>query len=200
MSSDTGTVPGGRSMSRTEVSRASTASSETTAGSSTTMPASTTTTLPPPTTDAATPAPTVYEGSGDTVVSVEKPDPGAPAVAQITNSGSCNFVVWSLDSNRERADLLINTIGSYEGVVAVDTDRDAARALEITSDGSWRVELHSASDARRVGAVADGTGDDVVTYVGDAGVATLSHSGVDNFVIWWFGSDGRELLVNEIGA
>ena len=45
---------------------------------------------------------------------------------------------------------------------------------------------------------ASGTGDDVLIYRGEAGVARLTHNGESNFIVDFYNEDGSENLVNEI--
>ena len=50
---------------------------------------------------------------------------------------------------------------------------------------------------------AVGESDDVVLvfdFSDSGGAATLTHNGDSNFAVWAWGSTGRDLLVNEIGA
>lgn len=71
--------------------------------------------------------------------------------------------------------------------------------LQIDADGAWRVDIKPVDAARRFGAEANGQGDDVLIYEGDAQVVALSHQGDANFAVWFHG-DIPELLVNEIGV
>lgn len=170
----------------------------TTTTTSTTTTTTTTTTVPPP-----PPDPIVYEGSGTTVLQIDKPDgPGSSAAATITHTGSRNFAIWALDAALEQHDLLVNTVGSYNGTVAVDLfGEDETTALEITADGAWTIEVRSLDDLITFDESLEGSGDDVVRYVGDAGVAALTHDGESNFGIWWYPAGGGrpDLLVNDIG-
>lgn len=157
----------------------------------TTQPPTTTTTAPPP-----PPPPVVYEGTGDDVIEVAKPEP--VSIAIISHRGSRNFAVWTLGADNEKLDLLVNVIGDYDGTRLVDADEDATRRIEISADGPWRIELAPLSSARAFDPSIDGVGDDVVIYMGGTGIATLHHSGQSNFAIWYYGSR-TDLLVNEIG-
>ncbi len=58
------------------------------------------------------------------------------------HSGSSNFTVWSYNGNGDVTDLLVSTIGSYDGTPLVNLFVDGEIAfLEIGADGSWTVEL-----------------------------------------------------------
>jgi hypothetical protein len=157
----------------------------------TTTAAPTTTTAPPP---------VVYEGAGTQVIQIALPDPASAAFAAITHSGGANFAVWELDADLNQVDLLVNTIGNYTGNVLVNaTEGVTTHSLEITADGAWRVEIKPGTAARTFDASIDGSGDDVVTYIGDAQVMALSHQGDANFAVWFYG-DQEELLANEVGV
>lgn len=87
---------------------------------------------------AATPATTdpsetlTYEGTGDTVLQVDVHD--EPRVATFSHNGGSNFAVWAVDSLGENQDLLVNTIGPYEGQSRLPA---GAFLLAITSEGDW---------------------------------------------------------------
>ncbi|MEO7147102.1 MAG: hypothetical protein ABIW81_02160 [Terrimesophilobacter sp.] len=147
------------------------------------------------------PADKVYSGSGDSVVKIVLLDGADQAgVASITHKGSSNFAVWALDSNMTEQDLLVNKIGNYSGTVLFNLGSDSTTSLEITADGPWSVTLKSVLSLRTFsGGIASGTGDDVLIYRGDAGVAAITHNGSSNFAIWAYGKRS-DLVVNEIGA
>jgi hypothetical protein len=168
------------------------------AAETTEAPTTTTTTAPPTTTTA--PPPVVYEGAGTQVIEIALPDPSEAAIATLSHTGGANFAVWELDADLSQVDLMVNTIGNYSGSVLVNLTEDVTTtSLEITADGPWRVEIKPLAAARPFDAEITGTGDDVVSYVGDAQVVALSHQGDANFAIWFYG-DEQELLVNEIAG
>ncbi|MBX3310040.1 MAG: DUF4190 domain-containing protein [Cryobacterium sp.] len=147
------------------------------------------------------PADKVYSGSGDSVLPIELPDGlDSAAVATISYSGERNFAVWSLDSNMEEDDLLVNEIGAYSGTVVFNLSGAGITSLEITASGPWSVTVRSILSLREfVAGSASGHGDDVLIYRGPAGVATLTHNGSRNFAVWKYG-DRSDLVVNDIGA
>jgi hypothetical protein len=185
---------------------AATQPSETPAAKSESAEPAPTPTEASPTEKATPPAPVVpadkvYQGSGDSIVAVELPD-GADqvSVATISHTGSHNFAVWSLDSNMEQHDLMVNQIGNYQGTVLFNLQSSNTSSLQITATGPWTVTLRSIKSLRTFeGAAASGTGDDVLIYLGKAGAATISHDGQHNFAVWSYG-DRSDLMVNEIGA
>lgn len=146
------------------------------------------------------PQPVSYSGSGATVLEIEKPEGHeSVGVATFTHQGGSNFSVWSLDQNLEQNDLLVNEIGAYTGTVLFDIrEGENSSAFEIGADGPWTVDLVPLSSVRTFDKKAEGTGDDVLLYMGDGGIADLRNDGDSNFAIWKYGNDA-DLLVNEIG-
>lgn len=160
--------------------------------STTTLAPTTTTTIPPttapPTTVPAPPASIVKEGVGDDVLQVEVPGGDSSVLVYAKHSGQSNFAV------KTDSDLLVNEIGSYEGVTYLD---DATGLMEISADGPWRIEFRSTDIARPfAGGKIDGRGDDVLWVSGGGQIASMSHTGESNFAV----KTTDDLLVNEIGA
>jgi hypothetical protein len=167
----------------------------------TTAEETTTTTAPTTTTTEAPPAPVELSGSGDSIVDVTLPVPGEPAAARIVGSGSSNFAVWSLDASGAQNELLVNTIGAYEGVVPIDFRRGTTSAFEITSDGPWTITVIPLVSLERTTGSFSGTGDMVFAYLGDSNRAEITYQGESNFAVHLYPAQGRaDLLVNEIGA
>lgn len=140
-------------------------------------------------------------GRGDDVVAIDKPN--VPAIVQLSHQGSSNFVVTSYDTNGNHLELLVNEIGSYNGIRPLDfAANDLTGRLEIQADGSWVVEVKPLSAAQVVLVPAtnfSGKGDMVLLLGGaDPDTATLAHTGESNFVVQAYGNS-RRLLVNEIG-
>lgn len=146
------------------------------------------------------PADKAYKGSGDKILAIELPDGiDNAAVATITYSGKRNFTVWSLDSNLDEKDLMVNEIGKYRGTVLFNLSGDEVASLEINASGPWTVTVRSILSLREfVAGAASGHGDDVLVYRGTSGVASLTHKGSSNFVVWNYGNSS-DLVVNEIG-
>lgn len=166
------------------------------------VPASAGTVTDPPQPSPSTSQPPykAYEGSGTRVIAVELPDPTEVAVARISHAGDSNFAVWELDEDLNQIGLLVNTIGDYAGTVPLNLSADATTtSFEITADGTWQIEVRHILDIRTFDNDINGTGDDVLAYLGDTQVMFVSHEGDANFAIWSYG-DENELIVNEIGA
>lgn len=145
-----------------------------------------------------------YDGVGDTVLQVDVHE--EPRVATFSHNGSSNFAVWAVGSQGENQDLLVNTIGPYEGTVLYnDLVGEELAALDISADGAWEVALEPLDEADtwpEDGDEASGNGDDVLVLEWDPDGLTildLSHSGDSNFAIWAYTDGGRDLIVNTIG-
>jgi hypothetical protein len=141
-------------------------------------------------------------GRGDKVVRFKIPEDAA-AMASFSHGGSGNFAVWTLDSSGDETDLLVNEIGKYSGRVLFDEDGHSV-AFKITASGKWSVNINPVQRIPKWDGSEPRTGksDDVVWITADtSGLATLklSHRGDGNFAIWAYATDGRELLVNEVG-
>ncbi|MFL1382257.1 MULTISPECIES: hypothetical protein [unclassified Nocardiopsis] len=145
-----------------------------------------------------------YDGSGDTVLEVVEHD--QPRVASFSHQGSSNFAVWAIDSRGEEQDLLVNTIGPYEGTVLYNVlvGEDLA-ALDISADGTWEVSLKPLEETERWPSGDDeaaGDGDEVLFMEWEPEgltVLDIDYGGESNFAIWAYTDSDRDLLVNEIG-
>lgn len=145
------------------------------------------------------PPPQAFSGNGDDVVTI---DEVGPAVVDLTYSGGSNFIVTSYDSGGQQIDLLVNTIGSYNGRVELDFyDDENTAMLEIKASGPWTVIVTPLGEAGLRVATSPGTfngsGDDVILLSGDPMTGSFINQGESNFVVWSI-SDSRDLIVNEI--
>jgi hypothetical protein len=158
-----------------------------------------TNTPPPTSTNTPLPEPIVFSGSGDNVVEVQKWS--GPAILRISYAGSSNFVVWNYGADGEKIDLLVNTIGTYEGTRPLDfLDSEFTTRLQIESSGQWEITILPLIQVRTelVPGTFTGNGDDVVYLDGSPDLLKIDASTAkSNFVIWGFGQV-RDLLVNEI--
>jgi hypothetical protein len=141
--------------------------------------------------------PLVIEGSGDDIIDVPVIT-DFPLVATFAHRGSRNFVVISFDANGGRLDLLVNTIGRYEGTTPLNFSVPPAE-LEISADGAWTVTISDLRDQPVYDGTATGSGDQVLLVTGDEGRVAVTHDGARNFIVRAWG-DRRTLMVNEIGA
>lgn len=155
-------------------------------------------------TETATPLPDpiILSGSGDNVLDIAKWE--GPAILKITHNGDGNFAVWNDDANGDHIDLIVNTIGSYQGTHALDfLDIEHTSRFEITAGGAWELQVLPFDSVRRenIPGIFQGTGSDVIAFnPTDASPDLLKAdaSGADrNFAIWTYGN-GRDLVINEI--
>ncbi len=181
----------------------------TTAAETTTTAEATTTTTTEATTTTTTEATTTttqplwesftVEGRGDDVIDFGIPGDEA-AVLEFTHTGSSNFAVISYTAAADRIDLLVNTIGSYTGARPANfLSGEEISELEITADGPWTVTARPLAESPMMDSISEGSGDEVLLYVGDDSRLTATHDGDSNFAIWAWSTNGRDLLVNEIG-
>ena len=119
-----------------------------------------------------------YEGNGDDIITLEKPDEDLPALLVVNgNRSERHFSITGYDGNRNRTGLLVNTTDSYSGIVAVDLPpRTDTKLLEISANGSWIVQVYSIGAAPKisVGEDFEDEGDNVLWIKGDASIATVS--------------------------
>lgn len=138
-------------------------------------------------------------GQGDSTLKL--PDGASAAVVSMRHNGSANFAVTTLDANNQpTGDLLANTIGAYKGTAAYGlNDMGDPVKLQITADGHWTVKVSPISSAPELPSSADGNGDAVFLYTGEAADWKLEHSGSANFMVTQYGDIMPNLMVNEIG-
>ncbi|QSB05239.1 hypothetical protein [Natronoglycomyces albus] len=138
-------------------------------------------------------------GSGDSVIDL----PAGQGIVTASHTGSSNFILTTLDESNEMSDLLVNTIGNYEGTSAYGLDwlgMDSA-SLQITADGPWEVTIAPIADAPKLGDPEESQGDGVYQYSGGAANWALTHQGEGNFIVTYISDSlvGWDLLANEIG-
>ena len=140
----------------------------------------------------------IYElvsGNGDDVISDIEVGDGLYRV-HFENSGSRNFVVWVYDSTGDR-DLAVNEIGKYSGDYLLLGS--APFVFEIESSGKWSYQIERIGTTDNTG--FEGKGCYVTDmFPGKSGTYHITHDGKSNFVIWLYTTDGRDLIVNEIGS
>lgn len=167
------------------------------------------TNTPPPTntplptaTSTPAPQPILLSGTGSNVVDFQKWN--GPAVLYITHVGVGNFAVRNYPATGgDYYDLLVNTIGPYEGMKPLDwfDDEQTAR-FEVIADGQWEIRVLPLDllPVEQVPSTFQESGDLVVGLRGgspdllkiDASQASR------NFAIHTFSSNGKDLVVNEI--
>lgn len=144
--------------------------------------------------------PVTHNGTGAFVVAL--PEGATEGFITATHSGSSNFIVSAVDANKQpTGDLLVNTIGSYEGSSAYGLlgFGGDARELQVEADGDWEITISHLNDAPLLELPAEGEGDAVYQIpTGDPANWHLTHNGQSNFIV---GSTAEIMgLVNEIGV
>lgn len=155
----------------------------------------------PTNTPTVPPEPLVMTGSGDSVIDFDWKDSG---IVHIINTGGGHFAVKSYTASNEYIDLIVNTIGHYEGthLLNFQTDETAVR-FEVTASGSWEIQILPITEARieNMPSTITGTGDDVVFIVTSSpDLMIVDASGAEgHFAIWvYYIPQRRDLLVNDI--
>lgn len=145
--------------------------------------------------------PITLTGTGDTVVDFDKWN--GPALMRVTHNGSRNFMLrtYPADSN-DYYDLLINTVGSYQGVLPLDfRDGEHTSRLVINADGPWEMHIDPLDTIKflTVPGTYQSVGDDVVGLDGRApDLLKIDASFASGNFIVEATTGVRELLVNEI--
>ena len=182
--------------------------------SSTTAPKNTTATTPTNTTEAPAPSPTesfdkqygtftavTKQGSGDSVIDL--PTGAKAGLVTATHTGDANFAIKDLDAENKSVDLLVNTIGAYNGTTAwgFGLSRGKSVKLEVTASGAWTIKLAPIGSAPFLGNQNSGKGDAVCLWTGSATNWAITNKGQGNFVVKANGKGllGTDLLVNGIG-
>ena len=116
----------------------------------------------------------MYSGSGDDVVILEPVDDWF--IFDIEGSGDGYFGVIAYDKTGERLSALVNTTGSYHGIVFDETQ--SAATLEIKAKGDWTIKVLSIYEARYgyKGSKVKGNGDEVILFYtnnGKSATATI---------------------------
>lgn len=145
-------------------------------------------------------------GSGDDLVSINKSD--TAAVIDIKYTGDGNFAVQTYDKNNEQIELLVNTIGSYSGRLLMDIrDTDHTERIQVESEGKWDMTITPLESAniKIIGlpGIYSSSGDNIFMFSpGNVDYARIdAPQSKGNFAVYvWSEGQGRDLIVNEIGA
>ena len=149
-----------------------------------------------PQTPAATSLPIVVHGTGHAATgAITLPAP--ISVAHITHDGQGSFVVESFVGSQ--GDLLINTIGAYDGFRPL-LDGSPVQ-LNIEADGAWTVTITAITCCAASGAFA-GSGDAVSSQFNPParGPWEFSNTGRRSYVAYAHCVSGDQLLLNRSGS
>jgi hypothetical protein len=124
--------------------------------------------------------------------------PANLSVITLEHNGRSNFIVWAYTEDGE--DLLVNTIGSYNGSRLLWGDEPTI--LDIDADGNWTVAILPIGPASSPEFSGRGDAASGFFYPPDQRLTTwvISHDGRSNFVVWLYCAGGSDLIVNDIGA
>jgi len=135
-----------------------------------------------------------YSGKGDDVV-FNLVANNTYTILHFTHDGTRNFAVQVYDAD-DRRDLLVNTIGRYEGYVLLS--KKSTYKLDITADGDWSVRVIPFQHTDSM--LFSGTGDMVTSaFIADTTDWQFTHDGNRNFAVYQYSLSNRDLLVNTIG-
>jgi hypothetical protein len=156
----------------------------------------------PTATSTPIPEPIFLTSVGDSVFDVQKWE--GPAILKIKYSGGGNFVVrnYPTDSN-DYYDLLVNTIGAYEGTIPLDfRDGEQTARFEVKGSGAWEFHIEPLTNARieQIPGTISGNGDDIVFIRGGIPdtLAVDASQAESNFVVRAIANARFDLVVNEI--
>lgn len=140
------------------------------------------------------PSPVMLSGTGQTATQPFTL-PSAVSVAHFTHAGSRNFVVQVYQGDKK--DLLINTIGRYDGVRPLAGTGQFY--LNIEADGAWAVRIDPISDGGSPEFQGAGDGVSKLFSPPAAGPWEIRHDGTRNFAVYCRCTGGSKLVQNEIG-
>jgi hypothetical protein len=145
----------------------------------------------------------VFTGSGDAIVTFERP--AEPAIVHIVgNAESDYFSVTSYTGDWRCLNLLVNTNDPYDGIRPLDFNEMHAERFVVHATGRWTIEILPLAAAHTIwlsGSI-QGTGDDVIALAGATpDQATISgNAGSTYFGIISYDITGQyvDLLVNTV--
>jgi hypothetical protein len=127
------------------------------------------------------PTPIKYNGRGDDVIEIEKPDEGRCVFYIKGNEEGGYFSVKGYDNRNNYTSLFVNTTDEYEGITL---DKNNTMSLAIKSKGPWLIETRSLKSLRKINTAIHftGTGDEVLLVDGKPKIATItSYSNINNY-------------------
>lgn len=135
-----------------------------------------------------------YEGSGDDVIQIEKPEDGPVMFYVKGNDGARHMAIEGYDENDNRTSLFVNTTVPYEGITL--DPQGTTTLLEISASGPWTIEARSTRSARTLIDTIEGNGDEVILVDSDASVASIAGNPNERHFSVTGYSPNRNLMVN----
>jgi hypothetical protein len=116
-----------------------------------------------------------------------------------TYQGQSNFIVELLDSNGNNIDLVVNTVGNYNGKSLAYIQSPGEYILNVQSEGSWTVQASQEIPTETESGSISGKGDDVRFVNIESGLRKFiyDYKGESNFIVM---ANDDVLLVNEVGT
>lgn len=100
-----------------------------------------------------------------------------------THQGTAGFSLTVLDSTGAEAELLVDTIGTYDGTTGLGlTSATEPATIQVAADGPWTLEISPITAATALPAA--GHGDGVFLYDGPATDVALTHTGGSYLFAW----------------
>lgn len=181
----------------TEGPIATTAPTKTPEPTDTPAPTATPTEVPIPT---PLPEPVRLEGNGQTATDPFTP-PSTINRVVASHQGRRNFALKSYTPDG-KSNLLINTIGNYQGIVLLATDQETF--FEVDADGAWSLQVEPVAADEAAAQGVTGSGDYVSGLFAPAKTGPMpyafTHTGERNFAVYLHCAGGSDLVQNEIGA
>lgn len=84
--------------------------------------------------------PLTLSGNGQKVSEIFYLENGLRRI-EMKHDGSSNFIVWLIDDQGNKIDLLANEIGSFEGSKAIGITNPGTYMLDISADGNWEISI-----------------------------------------------------------
>jgi hypothetical protein len=142
-----------------------------------------------------------YEGNGDDVITIKKPEKGQPYLLSILgNSERRHFSITGYTTDSNYTDLLVNTSDFYSGIVGVDLGSgEDTEILEIKAEGQWKIGVWHIGSAQKIVSSKRSDGANVLWVVGNPFTAKISaNAGRNNFAVTAYDKNGdyAKLLVN----
>lgn len=100
-----------------------------------------------------------------------------------THQGTAGFSLTVLDSAGTEAELLVDTVGAYDGTTGLGlTSATEPATIQVAADGPWTLEISPIAAATALPAA--GHGDGVFLYDGPATDVALTHTGGSYLFAW----------------